>query len=272
MMLVSNINHSDAYQMNTSAPQINSVNPGNNSIIPKSQPIKITFSESIKLTNNSKNSIKIKSMEGKTIAINNKVVGNTLIISPVNKLKTGKYFVILGNNTVTDSNKNYNNAFKSCFTISPISLAQMKDGKSRTERFYAVNHRLPKYVTFGSKKIMINEFEKLLATQNLSIKQTTNVKAYSINRKNGCSAYNISWSIKIVTSTSKCSCGKCGDYVYHTCSYKNYCANCGRYGTLIWNPKGVYEGEWTCSACDCDYCSACGKEKVHKHPKHLIKV
>jgi len=272
MMLVSNINHSDAYQMNTSAPQINSINPGNNAIIHKTQPIKITFSKSIKLTNNSKNSIKIKNTDGKIISTRNRVVGNTLIINPVNKLKTGKYIITLGNNTVSDSNKNINSAFKSCFTISPISLAQMKDGKSRVERFYAVNHRLPKYVTFGSKKIMINEFEKLLATQNLSIKQTVNVKAYSITRQAGCSAYNISWCTKTVTSTSQCSCGACGDYVYHTRSYKNYCPHCGRYGTLIWNPKVAYEGEWTCSCCDCDYCSACGKEKVHNHPKHLVKA
>jgi len=258
--------------MNTSAPQIKTVNPGNNSIIHKSQPIKITFSKSIKLTKNSKNSIKIKNMERKTITIHNKVVGNTLIITPVNKLKTGKYFITIGNNSVTDSNKNFNDEFKSCFTISPISLAQMKDGKSRTERFYTVNHRLPKYVTYGSKKIMMNEFEKLLETQNLSIKQTTNVKACCINRQAGCTAYNISWTTKTVTSTSKCSCGACGDYVYHTCTYKNYCPNCGRYGTLIWNPKGVYEGEWTCSYCDCDYCSACGKEKVYNHPKHLVKA
>jgi hypothetical protein len=269
MMLVSNINHSDAYQLNSSAPQINSVNPGNNSIIHKTQTIKITFSKSIKLT---KNSIKIRNTDGKTISTSKEVVGKTLIITPIKKLKTGKYFITLGNSTVTDSNNNGNSVFKSCFTISPISLVQIKDGKSRVETFYAVNHRLPKYVSFGSKKIMINEFEKLLATQNLNINKSSHVKAYSITKQSGCSGYNILVSSKIVSSTSKCSCGACGNYVYHTSSYKNYCPNCGRYETLVWNPKGVYEGEWTCSHCDCDFCSACGKEKVHTNPKHLIKA
>jgi hypothetical protein len=268
-MLVSNINHADAYQLNSTTPQISSVNPGNNSIIPKSQTIKITFSKSIKLT---KNSITLRSMDGKTISTRNQVNGKSLIITPVNNLKTGKYFVTLGNGAVTDSFKNGNSNYKLCFTISPITLAQMKDGKSRAEHFYAVNHRLPKYLNFGSKKIMINEFGKLLATQNLKLKQTTHVKSYSITRHGGCIAYNIFVSSKIVSSTSKCSCGACRDYVYHTISYKNYCPNCGRYETLVWNPKGVYEGEWTCSYCDCDYCSACGKEKVHNHPKHLIKA
>ncbi|UTB32017.1 MAG: Ig-like domain-containing protein [Methanobacterium sp. ERen5] len=269
MILVSNINHSDAYQLNSSTPQINSVNPVNNSIIPKSQAIKLTFSKSIKLT---KNSITLKNMDGKLISTNNKVSGKSLIITPVNKLKPGKYFIILGKSAVTDSYKTGNSNYKSCFTISPISLAQMKDGKSRVERFYALNHRLPNYVNFGSKKIMINDFEKLLTTQNLKLNKTTSIKSCSITKQNGCIAYNISISSKLVSSTSKCSCGACGDYVYHTSSYKNYCPNCGRYETLVWNPKGVYEGEWTCSYCDCDYCSACGKEKVHNHPKHLIKA
>lgn len=269
MMLVSNINHSDAYQLNSSSPQISSVSPGNNSIIPKSQTIKITFSKSIKLT---KNSITLKNMDGKTISTHNQVNGKYLTITPVNKLKSGKYYITLGNGAVTDSYKNGNSNYKSCFTVSPITLAQMKDGQSRVERFYAVNHRLPNYVTFGSKKIMINEFEKLLATQNLKLKKTSQIKTYSINRQSGCIAYRISVSSKTVSSTSKCSCGACGDYVYHTSTYRNYCPHCGRYETLVWNPKGVYEGEWTCSYCDCDYCSACGKEKVHNHPKHLIKA
>ena len=64
------------------------------------------------------------------------------------------------------------------------------------------------------------------------------------------------------------SCGCCGGtvaYKRYQKSWKNYCPNCGKSGTLTDNPKGVYEGEITCSmrlgGCDADYCGYCGGDK-----------
>ncbi len=263
-----NFNYSDAASVNTTAPQVKSVDPVNHSIINKYKTIKIKFSKPVKLV---KNSAILKNSAGKTISTTNIVKNNSLTISPRTKLAVGNYFITINPGTVVDAKGNYNKAFKSCFTVSPITLAQMKDGKSRADKFFAKNGRLPNYVSFGSKKILIGEFQKILATQNLKINNSVIKSCSKLGTKN-CCAYNISVSSKTVSSTSKCSCGSCGDYNYHTSTYKNYCPNCGKYETLVWNPKGVYEGEWTCSSCDCDYCAACGKEKIYSNPKHLIKA
>ena len=74
-------------------------------------------------------------------------------------------------------------------------------------------------------------------------------------------AYNVQVTPSHVTATAKCSDGTSG-YYYHTATFKNYCPHCHSYGTLTFNPKGTVEGEWTCSACDADYCAADGKEKL----------
>ena len=63
------------------------------------------------------------------------------------------------------------------------------------------------------------------------------------------------------------SCGCCygTQYKRYTKTWKNYCPNCGKTGTLTDNPKKVYEGEITCSmkkgGCDADYCGYCGGDK-----------
>ncbi|HOV84071.1 MAG TPA: hypothetical protein PLE52_04555, partial [Paludibacteraceae bacterium] len=60
------------------------------------------------------------------------------------------------------------------------------------------------------------------------------------------------------------SCGCCAGRVPYQRYWKtwvNYCPRCGRTGTLLDNPKHVYEGEITCSRCDADYCGYCGGDK-----------
>ena len=57
------------------------------------------------------------------------------------------------------------------------------------------------------------------------------------------------------------------DKTKHT--FLNYCPNCGRWNTLLDNPKRVSEGEITCSrakgGCDADYCGYCGRDKKPKN-------
>lgn len=67
------------------------------------------------------------------------------------------------------------------------------------------------------------------------------------------------------------SCGYCKNqsdyagYKQYTKTWKNLCTSTtcnSKYpGTLENNPKGVKEGEITCSKCDSDYCGFCGTEK-----------
>lgn len=54
-----------------------------------------------------------------------------------------------------------------------LTAAQIKDGYKRTQNFYNNNYRLPNYVSYGTKKIPIATFQKILATQNLKIKTYT---------------------------------------------------------------------------------------------------
>ena len=54
-------------------------------------------------------------------------------------------------------------------TVSGLTSAQIADGYTRAQNFYNTNHRLPNYVSYGTQKILIADFEKILATQGLSI-------------------------------------------------------------------------------------------------------
>jgi hypothetical protein len=74
-------------------------------------------------------------------------------------------------------------------------------------------------------------------------------------------ARNVHVSKEYVKATALCSCGL-NDYHYFTASFENYCPLCNESGTLIFNPKGTPEGEWTCTSCGSDYCAADGKEKM----------
>jgi len=90
-------------------------------------------------------------------------------------------------------------------------------------------------------------------------------------------AHNITVTQDYVKATAICSCGEHSysngnnNYIYHTVAFKNYCPRCKSYGTLKFNPKGVPEGEWTCTKCSSDYCAADGREKITGSPYCLIE-
>ena len=72
----------------------------------------------------------------------------------------------------------------------------------------------------------------------------------------------------VITTNMYPTCGCCGGtvpYTRYTKSWKNYCPNCGKSGTLLDTPKGTIDGELTCSmrlgGCDADYCGYCGGDK-----------
>lgn len=53
--------------------------------------------------------------------------------------------------------------------VSGLTSAQIQDGYTRTQNFYNTNHRLPNYVSYGTRKVMISDFQTILATQGLKI-------------------------------------------------------------------------------------------------------
>ena len=74
----------------------------------------------------------------------------------------------------------------------------------------------------------------------------------------------------ILTITARCSCSKYSDYNLHDPSWINYCPECHRYGTLVFDrPKDCPEGMIRCTNCDADFCAVHGKEHICCHPKYL---
>ena len=53
--------------------------------------------------------------------------------------------------------------------VNGLNVAQLKDGISRVQAYYAANGKLPTYVSFGTRHIPIATFEKNIATQGLKI-------------------------------------------------------------------------------------------------------
>jgi hypothetical protein len=252
LALVMNLNMVSAANVTAdhTQPKIVAVNPATNSIISNSKPLTLTYNETIKA-----GSLWIELKNGKTsIPIKKSVSGKTLIVTPTTPLKTSvKYNVIIHTNSIIDLSGNGNSYYNSVFTVSALTLAQMKDGLKRSQTFYNTNHRLPAYVNFGSKKIVITEFKKIIATQGLKI---NTVNSNSNSKTAG-----------TVTTSGWNSC--CSGWYKTSGTFLNYCPICHSYGCLIYNPKHTYEGEWTCSKCDADYC-ICGRCKATGSNVHLI--
>ncbi len=55
---------------------------------------------------------------------------------------------------------------------------------------------------------------------------------------------------------------RCGyPYQWYYRTFVDYCPNCHHYNSLLKNPKGVPENEYTCAICDSDFDGVVGKEK-----------
>ena len=252
LALVLNVNVVSAANVTAvhTQPKITAINPASNSIITNSKPIILTYNETIKA-----GSLWIELKDGKTnIPIKKSVSGKTLIITPTTTLKTStKYNVIIHSKSITDLSGNGNTPYNSFFTVSALNLAQMKDGLKRAQTFYNTHNRLPSYVNYGSKKIVIAEFQKIIATQGLKI-----------------NTHNINGASQTAGTVSASGWNSCSLGWFKTSgTFLNYCPICHSYGCLIYNPKHTYEGEWTCSKCDADYCN-CGKCKATGSNVHLI--
>jgi len=204
-----------------SSPKVVAVDPANNAIIQKSQSIKIKFNESIKSGNNF-----VELKHGNVIISTKKTVsGNTLTITPSTKLATNyKYSLILHSGSVTSLNGDKVACYTTNFTVSQLTLAQMKDGLKRSQAFYNTNYRLPNYVSFGTTKIPIATFQKIIATQGLKINTTTAVASSNSDIDSsvatimkGASKYSYSHSASTAEAMVRIGGGDCwamSDYLY----------------------------------------------------------
>jgi hypothetical protein len=170
LALILNTSTSAAANVTTDhpSPKVTGIDPVNNAVILQSQTIKVTYNQSIKAGNPW-----IELKNGKNIvSTTNSVSGKILSITPTNTLATGiKYNLLIHAGSVTDLSGNGNLCFNSSFTVSPITVAQMNDGISRAEAFYVTNGRLPNTVHFGTTLMPIAQFQSIIATQGLTIKQ-----------------------------------------------------------------------------------------------------
>lgn len=96
-----------------------------------------------------------------------------------------------------------------------------------------------------------------------------NESVHTIIRKSSDKIYT---KYPLISMWAKPSCGCRYSYTWHQYTFINYCPHCGRYGGLMKNPKGTYEGEYTCKYDDCDYCAVCGKEKYSWSHYYLRKA
>lgn len=173
LVLVMNVNTSAAVSTNNTTLKVTSVDPVNHAIIPKSQSINVKFSKTIKT---GKVWIVLKT-NGKVISVKNEIKDNKLTITPKTALSYGKYSLLIHSGSVTDLNGTKNKLISTTFTVSPLTLVQMKTGINKAEKFYANQGRLPNTVSFGSTKFTITEFQKIIATQGLTIKKPKVVSA-----------------------------------------------------------------------------------------------
>jgi hypothetical protein len=270
LILNSNTVFASNVTCSTGTPKVTGLYSNHNGVVLPSTNVKFTFNKPVK---RGYKSIYLKNSNGKILPSSKIVTGNTLIINPtIPMIRGGKYTVNMQAGSVKDYSGHGIGNYSITFKVSILTYAQMKDGLNRAQNFYNTHNRLPNYVSFGEKKILIADFKKIIANRGLKIDVSVNGVSSTYAPSNGYSGYGVTITSTKVTATAKCSCGAMGDYNYHTSSFKNYCPCCGKWGVLIWNPKGVAEGEWTCSSCDADYCAACGKEKVYSNPRYLIRV
>ncbi len=170
LALVLNVNSASAASVTTdkSTPKVTAIDPVNQGIVLNSKIIHIKFSEPIK---NGNKLVILKSSNGAVKSTKNVIRGNTLSITPKTPLVKGStYILFIHNGSIKDLAGNSVSSFTTRFSVSKLTLAQVKDGLTRTQKFYNTHYRLPHYVSFGSSKVPIADFQKIIASEGLKIK------------------------------------------------------------------------------------------------------
>lgn len=232
LALILNVNTSAAASSNATL-KVSSVDPANNAIIHDSQSIKVKYTKTVK---SGKVWVVLKKGTGKSVTVNTEVKGNTLTITPKQSLGIGKYSLTIHSGTVKDENGISNKLLKTSFTVSPLTLAQMKDGINRAEKYYANNGRLPNTVSYGSTKYSITKFNQIISTQGLTIKKPKVVSASAavsdVMKK--ASKYRYSSAAHTGKDMERIGSGDCwamSDYLYTHLTAKGVKSRIIQYGT-----------------------------------------
>ena len=196
-------------------PNVLSTDPANNTIITKSQTIKVKYNTTIQTKSPW---IDLKN-GNKVIFTKYYINGSTLCITPTTTLATGiRYALTIHTNSISDLAGNGNTVYTTSFTLSPITLAQMKEGQKRVQTFFNNNQRLPNYVNYGSTKITIAQFQKIIATQGLKINtKIINPNASLASIMKGAAKYGYSHSASTAAAMQRIGAGDCwamSDYLY----------------------------------------------------------
>lgn len=128
--------------------------------------LKITFSKPVKFGNKL---ITLKNGSGNSIATTQSISSNVLTLRHKLLSKGVKYIITMASGSVTDISGKAISYYSTSFRVSSLTMAQMKDGISRVQKFFITNHRLPNYVTFGTKKILINNFKEIISAYGLKV-------------------------------------------------------------------------------------------------------
>ena len=86
-----------------------------------------------------------------------------------NKISTTSTTLKTSVNTVTSTQLKTSVKTVSLVNVYGLTLTQMKDGRLRAQTFYNKYNRLPKYVSFGTVKVPIATFQKIIATHGMKI-------------------------------------------------------------------------------------------------------
>ena len=216
-------------------PKVVGVTPGNNTIVSKCQTIKVIFSENV-----TAGSGKVQLKNGNTIiATKCTYSGKILNITPSTALADGvRYNVIFNTNCVVDELGFGNSFYNSTFTVSPITLAQMKDGQQRAQNFFNTNQRLPNYVSYGSTQIPIAQFQKIIATQGLKLNTKITVSAQSkqslASIMEGAAKFGYSHSAHTAAAMEAIGAGDCwamSDYLYQKLTASGFTTRIIEYAT-----------------------------------------
>ena len=164
-------------------PKVTAIDPVNKAIVLNPKIIKIKFNKAIKDGN--KLIQLMSTSNGKINPTKTSINGDTLSITPSTTLTKGSnYEILVHSGSVKDLSGNSVHLFSTSFMISPITLAQMKDGLKRTQNFYNTNGRLPNYVNYGSLKIPIASFQEIIGFQGMKINGYTGVRPVYITSDN----------------------------------------------------------------------------------------
>ena len=174
-------------------------------------------------------------------------------------------YIVLANNIQKYMAKENEAPFAITTTRGPVSFESQIYLYSRIVDFYGSRNRLPNFASinpWNGEKLPTSpaNSEPVPLIETLSSPPHLNA------------GYEVEIEPGIVRATAKCTCGIRSYSNYHESTFVNYCVRCGTHGTLLWNPKGVVDGEWTCARCGADYCGATGKEKMPGSRPFLIRA